>query len=155
MWDISVDDSLMKASVEDLHSLSIRLIAQDYPKYQSVIPEQTSFVLRTDKGLLVDAVKRIKIMSNEQYDGVKIKLKDSEMILASQNPALGEADEKLEVEYTGKEMDICFNARYLMDALTTLEEGKVSMGLNNQFSPVIFKSEKLPGHLGVVMPLKR
>ena len=154
MISLTVDDISIHAQVDDIYHLSILLIEQDYPKYESVIPQKTSFVLKADRKTFADAVKRIKIMSNEKYNGVKIILKDSEMSLTSQIPILGAADEKIKVEYTGKEMEICFNARYLTDALNPLEEGKVSLEINNQFSPILFKSEKLPDYLGVVMPLK-
>ena len=154
MVSLTIDDVSIHAQVKDLYYLSILLIEQDYPKYQTVIPHKTSFILKADRKIFMDAVKRIKIMSNEKYNGVKIILKNSDMILTSQIPVLGAADEKIKVEYTGKDMEICFNARYLMDALTPLEEGNISLEINNQFSAILFKSENLPDYLGVVMPLK-
>ena len=153
MISLSVDDSFIYANVADQHFLSVLLIAQDYPKYETVIPTRSTFTIKADRGELLDAVKRIKIMSNEKYDGVRVKLKGSEMLLASENPILGAADEKLQIEYSGKDMEICFNSRYLMDALTPLE-GRVLLEVNSQYTPVIFKSENLPNYLGVVMPLK-
>ena len=75
------------------------------------------------------------------------------MVLTSQIPALGAADEKIYVDYTGRDMDICFDASYLMDALSPLESGEVLLELNNEFSPIVFKSGKLPDYIGVVMPL--
>ena len=154
MISLLIDDVSIYAQIKDVYHLSVLLIEQDYPKYETVIPEKTSYVLKADRKTLIDAVKRIKIMSNEKYNGVKIILKNSEMILTSQIPVLGAADEKIQVDYEGKEMEICFNARYLMDALTPLEEGNISLEINNQFSPILFKSENLPDYTGVVMPLK-
>ena len=154
MISLSIDEISIHVQAKDMHHLSILLIEQDYPKYEAVIPQKTSFVLKTDKKTFIDAVRRIKVMSNETYNGVKIILKRSEMILTSQIPVLGAADEKIKVEYTGKEMEICFNAVYLMDALAPLEEGNVSLEINNQFSPILFKTEESPDYLGVVMPLK-
>ena len=149
---LTIDDVSVHAQIQDIYHLSILLIEQDYPKYEAVIPEKTSFLLKVDRKIFIDAVRRIKIMSNEKYNGVKIILKNSEMVLTSQIPIVGAADEKIKVEYTGKEMEICFNARYLMDALSPLEEGSVLLEINNQFSPILFKSENLPDYLGVVMP---
>ena len=150
----TIDDVSIHARIKDIYHISILLIEQDYPKYEAVIPDKTSFTLKADRKIFMDAVKRIKIMSNEKYNGVKIILKNTDMVLTSQIPVLGAADEKIKVEYTGKDMEICFNARYLMDALSPLEEGNVSLEINNQFSPILFKSEKLPDYVGVVMPLK-
>ena len=72
---ISMDDSFIQVKVDDLYELSIRLMAYDYPEYQKVIPTKHSFVLRADKEAFVEAVRRIKIMSNDKYKGVRVKLK--------------------------------------------------------------------------------
>lgn len=151
---ISVDDSFMFVSAEEKYFLSIRLIAREYPKYQASIPSKMSFKLVADRDALLDAVKRIRIMSNEKSHGVRVKLNDKEISIMAQHPSLGEAEEKLAVDYDGKEMEIGFNARFLIDALAVLDEGDVSIELNNELSPVILKSTMLPNYLGIIMPLR-
>jgi DNA polymerase-3 subunit beta len=151
---ISVDDSFIYINADDKYFLSVRLIAREYPKYQAVIPNKTVFKLTTDKTTLHDAIKRIKIMSNEKSNGVKAKLTDNEMTLIANHPSLGHAMEKIPVSYNGKEMEIGFNAKYLIDTLTTFDEGDVTLELNNELSPVIIKSVKEPNYFGLIMPLK-
>jgi DNA polymerase III subunit beta len=151
---LSVDDSFMYVSEDQTYYLSIRLIAREYPKYQAVIPNKTSFMLKTDKNIFLDAVKRIRIMSNEKSNGVRLHLTNSELILSANHPSLGDARETIAVNYDGNELEIGFNAKYLIDTLSSLEEGEVLFEINNELSPVILKSESIPNYLGVIMPLK-
>ena len=151
---LSVDDSFMYVSADDTYFLSIRLIAREYPKYQAVIPNKTSFMLKTDKNIFLDAVKRIRIMSNEKSHGVRLQLTNSELILSANHPSLGDARETIAVSYDGNELEIGFNAKYLIDTLSSLEEGEIQFEINNELSPVILKSETIPNYLGVIMPLK-
>ncbi|TDJ05279.1 MAG: DNA polymerase III subunit beta [Deltaproteobacteria bacterium] len=151
---ISFDESFMYINAKDKYFLSIRLIARDYPKYQAVIPNKTSFTLSADKDALFGAIKRIKIMSHEKSNGVRIKLKKNSMTISANHPSFGEASEDIPVEYDGKEMEIGFNARYLLDTLATFNEGKIILELNNELSPIIIKSSNSPNYLGIIMPLK-
>ncbi len=151
---ISVDESFIYVNAQDKYFLSIRLIAREYPKYQAVIPAKTTFSFTTDRNTFADAIKRIKIMSNEKSNGVRIKLRNNGMTISANHPSFGEANEDITGEYSGKEMEIGFNARYLLDALSSLEEGRINLELNNELSPIIIKSESAPNHLGIIMPLK-
>jgi len=151
---IGLDEFFIYLNLGDRYFLSIRLIAREYPKYQAVIPTKTTYKLTSDKSLFFDAVRRIKIMSNEKSNSVKMKLKNKEVTLIANHPSLGNAEEKIEVDYEGKEMEIGFNAKYLMDTLNTLDDGEFSIELNNELSPVLIKSNNLPNYLGIIMPLK-
>jgi len=151
---IALDESFLLLNSSENYFLSIRLISREYPKYQAVIPSRTSFKLITDKNLLFNAVKRIKIMANEKSNGVRIKISSKELVITANHPSLGNAQEKMDVNYDGKEMVIGFNAKYLMETLSALDEGEVSFELNNELSPVIVKSDQHPNYLGIVMPLK-
>lgn len=152
--NISVDDSFMYVNCEEKYFLSIRLISREYPKYQAVIPQKTTFALIVDKGAVLDALRRIKIMSNEKSNGVRVKLNENEMVLMANHPSLGDARETIPVEYDGREMEIGFNAKYLIETLATFDEGEIRFEINNEFSAVVLKATNLPHLLGIIMPLK-
>jgi len=152
--NLSVDDSFMYVNCDEKYFLSVRLISREYPKYQAVIPQKTSFSLKTDKGALFDALRRIKIMSNEKSNGVRVKISEREMLIMANHPSLGDARETIPIEYDGREMEIGFNAKYLIDTVATFEEGEIIFEINNEFSAVVIKSPNLPHILGIIMPLK-
>lgn len=151
---ISIDESFLFISANNSYYLSIRLIGRDYPKYQAVIPNKITYSMTVDKEAFLDAVKRIKIMSNEKSHGVRVSLSKNEMVIAANHPSLGHAKEKLPISYDNKEFEIGFNAVYLIELFSNLPSGETTFEFNNEFSPVIVRSASLPDFLGIIMPLK-
>jgi DNA polymerase III subunit beta len=152
---ISLDDSFMFVQANNDYFLSVRLIAREYPKYQTVIPSKTTFSFSIDRNSIMNAVKRIRILSNEKTNGIKFAVKENELNISTKHPAMGEAIEILPITYSGKEMDIGFNAKYLLDSLSVMSEGSdVIFEFNNELSPVVIKATDLPDYLGIIMPLK-
>lgn len=151
---ISLDDSFMFVNARNEYFLSIRLIAREYPKYQTVIPAKTTNRFHIDRNAILNAVKRIKILSNEKTNGIKLNVQPGELVISTNHPALGQAVEKLPISYEGKATEIGFNAKYLIESLSVLNETDVIFEFNNELSPVVIKAEDLPEFLGIIMPLK-
>jgi DNA polymerase-3 subunit beta len=151
---ISLDDSFMFVNARNEYYLSIRLIAREYPKYQTVIPAKTTNRFHIDRNAVLNAVKRIKILSNEKTNGIKLNVLPGELVISTNHPALGQATEKLPIHYDGKATEIGFNAKYLVESLSVLNETDVTFEFNNELSPVVIKADDLPEFLGIIMPLK-
>lgn len=151
---ISLDDSFMFVNAKNEYFLSVRLIAREYPKYQTVIPSKTTNRFHIDRNAILNAVKRIKILSNEKTNGVKLNIQNNELIVSTNHPALGQAVETLSINYDGKPTEIGFNAKYLIENLSVLNETDVTFEFNNELSPVVIKADDLPEFLGIIMPLK-
>lgn len=152
--EMSLDESFIYFSQADNYFISVRLISRDYPKYESVIPSKTSSTLEFEKEKMLQAVKRIKLLSNEKTNGIKLKFSENFATIEANHPSLGEAKEELAIKYSGEPIEIGFNAKYLIDSLNVLEGSDVIFEFNNELSPVIVKSIKLPKYLGIIMPLK-
>lgn len=151
---MSLDDSFMFVNARNEYYLSIRLIAREYPKYQTVIPAKTTNRFHIDRNAVLNAVKRIKILSNEKTNGVKLNIQKNELVISTNHPALGQASENLPISYDGKPTEIGFNAKYLLESLAVLNETDVTFEFNNELSPVVIKAEDIPEFLGIIMPLK-
>ena len=151
---ISVDESFIYFNANNSYLLAIRLIAKEYLKYQAVIPKKTTFFADIERSAFINAVRRIKIMANERSNGVKLILKENEMIVVANHPSLGEAQEKINIHYSGKEFEIGFNAKFLIDTLSIFGDEEIRMEFNNELSPVAIKSSKNQNYLCIVMPLK-
>lgn len=152
--DISVDESFIYINYKNQYFLSIRLIAKQYPPYQRVIPNKTTFKMNVDKTAFLNAVKRIKIMSVEKTNGVKIHLTPTEMKITANHPSMGDALEIVPATFDGEELEIGFNAKFLLDTLATFDDGQICVELNNQLTPIILKSDNAPDYLSLVMPLR-
>ena len=154
MIGISVDESFIYLNANNTYLLAIRLIAKEYIKYQAIIPKKTNHHADIDKGSFLNAVRRIKIMASERSNGVKLILKEGEMTVAANHPSLGDAFEKFPINYSGKEFEIGFNAKFLMDVLSIIGDEDIRMEFNNELSPAVIRSTKNQNYLCVVMPLK-
>lgn len=150
----SVDESFLFANYSEKYFISVRLISRDYPKYQAVVPSKTQFNFNINKESLFNAVKRIKILANEKNNGIKFSITKGKLIVSTNHPAMGEAKEELITNYDGKDFNIGFNAKYLIDTLSVLDEGDITLEFNNELSPVVLKSPTMKEFLGIIMPLK-
>ncbi|MCB9092946.1 MAG: DNA polymerase III subunit beta [Halobacteriovoraceae bacterium] len=151
---IHFDDSFVYFQMNDTHFLSIRLIAREYPKYQTVIPNKTvgSMVFRKEE--LSNAVKRIRLLANEKTHGIKFHIDNNKMQVSAQHPTLGKAMEEIDIDYQGEVLEIGFNAKYVLESLNVFEEEELNLEFNNSLSPVILKSNQTPDFLTVIMPLR-
>jgi DNA polymerase-3 subunit beta len=104
------------AKKKDVH-LVIRLIDGTFPDYKQVIPEGIKQVVTVTREPLLSALKRISLLAAEKTRSVKLELSKKRLVLSSNNPDLGEAREEIEVDHTGEDLAIGFNARYLLDAI--------------------------------------
>ncbi len=132
----------------------IRLLESKFPDYNAVIPKKAKSVVKVDRDLLLDGMKKMLILATESYRGVKIILDKGSMELISINPDLGEAQETLAVEYKGQPLEAGFNARYFIDVLQNMESEKVEVGFIDNSSPCTIYGEKDQGFLGLIMPMR-
>jgi len=135
-------------------SFSSKLIDGRYPDYEKVIPTANTQDLIADRDLLRKALTRTAILSNEKFRGVRFRTQSGLLNLMAHNPEHEEAEEELEVEFTGTEMSIGFNAGYLLDVLGVLESENVRLGLIDPSSSCIIAAEKSDGAQYVVMPMR-
>jgi DNA polymerase-3 subunit beta len=106
-----------------------RTIEGPYPNYRLVIPKDNDKVLVADKALLTAAVRRMSIVASEQTHRIRFSLgaDPHTMRISVESPDLGAAHEDLAVEYDGGELEIGFNAVYMLEVLRTLPAGDVRM----------------------------
>ena len=103
---------------------------------------------------MFEAIKRVRIMTNEKSNQVRLNIKNNEMELSANHPSLGKAKEILPIQYDGKSLEVGFNAKYLADVLSVLNDGEIEFEFNNEVSPVVIKSPNIDEYLGIIMPLK-
>jgi len=132
----------------------IRLLETKFPDYNAVIPQKEKYCIKIQKTQLLDGMKKMIILSNESYRGLKITLENNSMELVSINPDLGDAQESLEVEYQDERLEMGFNVRYFIDALQVMDSNIVEMGFIDNASPCIIKGKDDIGFLGLIMPMR-
>ena len=134
--------------------LVIRLLEAKFPDYHAVIPKEEKYSLVMDRMSLLEAMRKMLILSNERYRAVKISLKDNSMELVSTNPDLGEAQENIQVAYRGEHIEAGFNPRYFIDTLQAMESESVVLGFLDNSKPCIMRGDADEGFLGLIMPMR-
>lgn len=135
--------------------LFMRLIDGDFPDYTKVIPQGNPNVAKIEHDELLQALRRVSILSSERYKGIKMEFSTGKISLSANNPDLGEAIEEIDAEYKGKPISIGFNARYLLDVLGVLNgNGEIDIELKDELSPSIVRKAGDEGYLYVLMPMR-
>src|SRR5690606_37325451 len=106
----------------DVVRMTSKLIDGRFPDYERVVPESGDKHLEADRELVKRALARTAILSNEKFRGVRLALEPGKLTLQTHNPEHEEAEEDLEVDYSGAALEIGFNVNYLLDALSALDE---------------------------------
>ena len=136
------------------NELISKLIDGKFPDYERVIPQHHPKLLSLARQPLHAALQRAAILSNEKFRGVRLVLSDGSLKIISSNADQEEAQEELEIDYTGEGLDIGFNVTYLLDVLNNVSVETVECRLNDGNSSALIT---LPGNEEfkyVVMPMR-
>ncbi|HXH19134.1 MAG TPA: DNA polymerase III subunit beta, partial [Chitinophagales bacterium] len=107
-------------------NLICRLIDAKYPDYNAVIPKESSSKLTINRNSLLNSMRRIAIFSNKTTNQVVMKIAGSELTMSAQDLDFSnEASERLVCNYEGADLEIGFNAKFLIEMLTVLESEEV------------------------------
>jgi len=131
-----------------------KLIDGRFPEYDRVIPQDTSNAMSADRGLFKSALQRTAILSNEKYRGIRLIIRDNNMVLQAHNPEQEEAEEELEIQYDGEEIEIGFNVNYLLDALGAIESEEIKLALVDGNSSCLVTEPGKDDCKYVVMPMR-
>jgi len=131
-----------------------KLIDGRFPEYDRVIPKASSNQLTAERGSFKSALQRTAILSNEKYRGIRLIIRDSGVVMQAHNPEQEEAEEELEVEYSGEDIEIGFNVNYLLDALAAVDGDEVTLSVLDGNSSCLIRQPGRDDSKFVVMPMR-
>jgi DNA polymerase-3 subunit beta len=135
-------------------ALSVKLIEAQFPPYEQVIPKENEKVVVAPRVALLEAMRRISLVSSDKTWGIRLVVAKGSLRVQSDNPDLGEAHEDLDVGYDGGDLQIGFNAKYFIELLQEMEGDEVRLELNGELDPGLVRPADGKGYLGVVMPMR-
>lgn len=135
------------------YQFTSKLIDGRYPDYNRVIPAEGQNVLLAEVDDIKRALSRAAILANEQYRGVRLKLDQNLLQLSANNPEQEEAQDEVEIKYTGEKIEIGFNVSYLLEVLASLNK-TVKISLLNSNASALIHDQEDPSCLYVVMPIR-
>lgn len=131
-----------------------KIVEGKFPDYNRVIPSGYQNHIQIDRLLLLQALQRASILSNEKFRGVRLVLTQNSLRIICNNNEQEEAQEEMEINYAGEPLDIGFNVNYLLDVLTNLNQSSITLSFGDANSSGLFT---IPGNecfKYVVMPMR-
>ena len=131
-----------------------KLIDGKFPDYERVIPQHHSKLIKLSRNMLLHSLLRAAILTNEKFRGVRLVLGPGSLKIISSNAEQEEAQEEIEIDYSGDALDVGFNVTYLLDVLNNVNNETIELHLADANSSALFV---LPGNETfkyVVMPMR-
>jgi len=150
MW---IDEKHLIAHNKNI-TLFVRLIEGQFPPYEQVVPKSPGKIAALNKEEMIKMLKRVSVLSDDRNRGVKFSFSPKNLDVFTSNPDMGEAHEGMAARYLGESFAVCFNARYVLDALSSIEDEDVALQLGDETSPCVLRSERDGGFTHVIMPMR-
>ncbi len=134
-----------------------RLIDERFPDYDNVIPSQNNINMSIERSDLLGALKRISIYANKTTHQVRLKITGSELQISAEDLDFSnEANERLSCEHDGEDIEIGFNAKFLIEMLTNMDSDKIKLTMSapNKAGVILpYEKDKSEDILMLVMPV--
>jgi DNA polymerase-3 subunit beta len=140
------------------HRLLItRKLTGNFPDYERVLPKDHSVTAKLQKDEIRSAIERVAQFADERSRAIRVQFTNGEVKVFSSSVEMGESEESVTSEYQGPDMEIGFNAQYLLDFLRAIPQDHVAFELKDQKSAGELRpaGDSIPDQYRyVVMPMR-
>ncbi len=136
--------------------LITRKLTGNFPDYERVLPKENTNIAKLRKDEIRSAIERVSQFADERSRAIRVQFGQGEVKVFSSSVETGESEESVPTEYAGPDLEIGFNAQYLLDFLRAITQDEVAFALKDQKSAGEMRpaGEEAKGHYRyVVMPM--
>ena len=130
--------------------VSTKLLAGDYIDYSAILPKDNDIEVTVDRNDLVDAIKRVLIVTSVIQDK-KIIINVSDSLHLSASSEVGNANEEVPITHKGNDLEIAFNGMYLLNSLEAIEDDQITITFKTAVSAVEVAGN---GYSHLVLPVR-
>jgi DNA polymerase-3 subunit beta len=137
--------------------LITRKLTGNFPDYERVLPKENTNIAKLKKEEIRAAIERVAQFADERSRAIRVQFGHGEVKVFSSSVETGESEESVPTEYAGPDLEIGFNAQYLLDFLRAISHDEVAFALKDQKSAGEMRpaSEEAKDHYRyVVMPMR-
>ena len=135
--------------------IQTRLIDVTFPDTSRLIPDSFDYSMSIDSTSLLNSIDRASLLTNEQTNIVKLTMNQDTVILSSFSQEIGSVEENLSrAFYKGEPLKISFSARYLTDAIKSINGQKVRVLFTGEMKPFIIKDFEREDIIQLVLPVR-
>ncbi len=133
--------------------LSTRLIEGEFPNYRGLIPASHPNRLTVGRELLLDAVRRVRLMARESTP-VRMVMKPDALELLAVTQDVGQAHEELDASFDGTELTVAFNPEFLIQGAEVTAGDEITLETIDALKPALLRSPDSPDFLYLLMPVR-
>ena len=141
----------------DKRLLLSRKLTGNFPDYERVLPKEHPYTLVLQRDELKSAIERVAQFADERSRAIRLQILNGELKVHSSISETGESEETIPVEYNGAEVEIGFNAQYLVDFLKNVDTAEVEFRFKDSNSAGELRPRGGPegaSYRYVVMPMR-
>ena len=131
-----------------------KLVNASFPDYESVIPKDNDQVMLVDCKGFGQTIDRVSTISDEKFRTVKFSISGNNCVVSSFGNDKSIGTENVNVDFKGSEVSINFNAKYILDVLNIIKNGKVKFHFSQKTAPTILQSDSLTNSLFLIMQMR-
>jgi DNA polymerase-3 subunit beta len=134
--------------------VSSRLIEGNYPNYAQVIPTESTTTVSLPTAALLREAKTASVLARDAANPVRLRVGDNTLTLVAQTAEVGDDEAPLDASVTGDDVQIAFNARYVLDALSVVDSDEVQLSFNGALQPGVIRPVGRDDYLCIIMPVR-
>jgi len=140
---------------KEKETLIIRLLEGDFPDYAEILKQNDDGnVIQLDRRLFLMMLRRMSILSSEDYRSVLFHFEDGKLVITSTNPDIGESKEEMTVEFSGNPIKVAFNPRFFIEALNVIDTDTVDLSIVDGEKPCTLTGPGDSNFVTVIMPMR-
>ena len=153
--NLQFDRSQVMVTLPDI-TITSRLLDGQYPNYGQLMPSQFERRLTVERRELIAALERMAVFAEQKNNILKFKVStdDQTLEIEAEAPDVGGGQESLPVQFSGENIDIAFNVKYLLDALRVFNSAEIRLQMNGQTQPAVMEPLGVERVRYLVMPVQ-
>jgi len=139
---------------KEKETLIIRLLEGDFPEYGDIVVKTDGHDIPLDRQLFLMMLKRMSILSSEEYKGVIFHFNTDKLLINSTNPDIGESKEDMDINYKGDPVEVMYNPKFFIDTLGVIDDDNIILNIVDEEKPCRIEGENDKSYLSVIMPMR-
>jgi DNA polymerase-3 subunit beta len=134
--------------------ITVALLEGEFPDYRDIIVTEEEDSIELDKHYFTMMLKRMSILSSEDYKSVIFNFGNGKLVVTATNPEIGESREDMEIEYSRDPIEVAFNPKYFIETLNAIADEKILLYIKDGQNPCLIEGITDKSFLSVIMPMK-
>lgn len=151
--EMIIDRGRMQVNFGNISVYTV-LLAGEYIDYRRIISNEFTTEARANRAAVMDAIDRASLMAREGKNNLVRMSFRKDSLKISSNAEMGDVEEEIDVDLHGEELDIAFNAKYLIDMIRNVDDDTLYMKFKSSVSPCIVSPPSGDAYTYLILPVR-